>query len=64
MLVLNLQGHKPRDWEQVFHEWKESLLKHSMEALIVIVDLNYKSIYLESTLRFNEKQITSDGENE
>ena len=57
LLVLNLQGHKPEDWKQVFHEWKGNLLRHSMEALSVIVDLNYKLIYLESTLGYNEKQL-------
>ena len=56
VLVLNLQGHRSGDWKHVFYECEGNLLRHSMEALYVIIDPNYKLVYLESTLGYNEKK--------
>ena len=57
LLVLESEDHKPSQWKQVFNQWEGNLLTHSMEALTIIVDPNYKLIYLESTLGGRERQI-------
>ena len=57
LLVLELEHHKPSQWKQVFNQWEGNLLRHSIEAWAIIVDPNYKLLYLESTLESRERQI-------